>query len=459
MEKNNTMEDENKIINLSDHIEQKEEFKPEIVNVVYDPETGTRVPSPEGIVTPDEDAVDKLIHADGDDPQVDYNTTDVKNYILQQYGQFPDQDEFVENIIKYHNKEDLGNLFDLLPKTFQMSLLTRMRDMQIPVSKLESYKQKFAKNFFDSTCADYELEHLNLDFEAAMAQLEQSRKEMSNRIGKEFGAAYVSSLNSYKTSMIDLAKKSRDAGEEEKAEDYERIASAFDEVYNLNHLEEFAKTVKIKKYEIENPDRVFTTFNSKYYNNKIQINDIRACPKILYHHFKHWSKKLALAVCEVFCKECLNYNPTDAYYHTYMYYFIRNIIAMDVIAPQGDTSRADDEGLIFYKHMHDRIDTIAHIVNDHVFDGKGIEKTVIDEVKEKKLTPADFSLENVDNMVATVMNGTSVDDEESTDDTAVVEEKEAPVVEEKKEAPKSYYNPNNDPILRYYKSKNRKHIK
>ena len=48
-------------------------------------------------------------------------------------------------------------------------------------------------------------------------------------------------------------------------------------------------------------------------------------------------------ICIAFCKYCKDMNPDNMNEHTFMYYFIRNIIAIDRLNPKGRLYEGMDE--------------------------------------------------------------------------------------------------------------------
>ena len=59
------------------------------------------------------------------------------------------------------------------------------------------------------------------------------------------------------------------------------------------------------------------------------------CLNVIIRHLTEFTKDQAMMICLAYCKYCCNMNPDNMAEHTFMYYFIRNIIAIDRINPRG----------------------------------------------------------------------------------------------------------------------------
>ena len=109
------------------------------------------------------------------------------------------------------------------------------------------------------------------------------------------------------------------------------VLDTMDSAYDLNDLKEFAKTCKLKKYDIEDPKRYFRDFHDKYKDSTYNIYDIKLTLTPLTNKIvdnEKYTEKDIIAFLVCFCKYVMNFNVEDTINHTFMYYVIYNIIIM-----------------------------------------------------------------------------------------------------------------------------------
>lgn len=110
-----------------------------------------------------------------------------------------------------------------------------------------------------------------------------------------------------------------------------------DEIIGLKSFKEFCSRCKIKRYDLERPEKLFKEFNFKYVDNHNQnIHDINICSRILGTHLKEHKDDDGITMLLIaFTKFCKNYKPDNILEHIFMDTFIKNIIYMDALAPAG----------------------------------------------------------------------------------------------------------------------------
>lgn len=263
--------------------------------------------------------------------------------------------QFVSVIDKYMNGELKNNLFEALPATFRQSIL-----YQLPGGTMNSKKMRegAAKAFLDSVSKDFCQNSLNaFDLNKTITEITKVQQEMIDGTKQMEGALNVMKFNN----TLDIFIKRRDKLREEGKE---ANANAVDEVFvkplihtiELTDFKEFCKTVRIKRYELERPDKVFKDFNMKYFDNRRNIYNIAGCIDVLSKQLKDREEpaKDGAKICIAFCKYCKNMLPENDAEHTFMYYFIMNILTLNLIYPNGvvvDSEVSTDESRDFYNKM------------------------------------------------------------------------------------------------------------
>lgn len=248
-------------------------------------------------------------------------------------------------IKRWHNGERF-NPYDKFPEEFKKRVDEMIIQAQQPMN---STSRAFVSKAIISDLEHKYYKDINatMDIELMLSGFDKDVEKFTNESAKEVGNLMLSYDEQRKVAIDAAIEKCKTEGKEDAIQKFEDMKNAIDESSNLNNFSEFCKTVKIKKFDLEKPSRIFDQFNAKYYKHKYNINDISMCPGILDRHFV--DHLMNLKICVAFCKYCLNKNPDNITDHTFMYYFIRNIIAMDRLNPKGQLYEGmDDRSKKFY---------------------------------------------------------------------------------------------------------------
>lgn len=140
--------------------------------------------------------------------------------------------------------------------------------------------------------------------------------------------------------ILDKIKEYEEKGENDKAERCRGIFYAFKESYNFNIMKDLylnTGKLRVKKIMIEKFERTCKEFNSQYENNSRTIIDVHQTLKALD---KAADKKFDLDVIKEFICTFIRYTQyknmkaDDIVDHTFMYYFIFNIVTIDTCNPE-----------------------------------------------------------------------------------------------------------------------------
>lgn len=172
-------------------------------------------------------------------------------------------------------------------------------------------------------------------------KIEQEFVDFQDSLKKEIGG--LDMMNIYdeylKETMEDkLIEKANEleATEPEKAKTLREISEAFKDSYEFTTLkkslnENWKEARRLDK-EIKKYDRYCTEFNYKYKESKFKINDIKLVAHTLeralrddYYVPVSDIKKFVV----LFCRITRNMTPDNIVEHSYMYYTIKNILALD----------------------------------------------------------------------------------------------------------------------------------
>lgn len=201
------------------------------------------------------------------------------------------------------------------------------------------------KNIVRSMCGSNNINQLQACSEIVVDQfiselkIEQEFVDFQDSLKKEIGG--LDMMNIYdeyqKETMGKLLEKADEieASEPEKAKTLREIYDAFEDSYNFTTMvkaihENWKEARRLDK-EIKKYDRYCVEFNYKYKNSKFKINDIT----LVAHSLDRALKDYSVSISEIkkfvvlFCRITRNMSPDNIVEHSYMYYTIKNILALD----------------------------------------------------------------------------------------------------------------------------------
>lgn len=148
-------------------------------------------------------------------------------------------------------------------------------------------------------------------------------------------------------------------GEQEKADKGRLVIASFNEACNHELLCEAIPSLKIRHIDMEDFEKYCESFNDMYKDNTYQITDISQafaslCRSENFHEDTEVYKKLIGYFIAYVKKQKLD--PNNIIDHTYMYYFIQNIITLDYY------SRSNEDDVAFHNTLVDNIQKLIDVV-------------------------------------------------------------------------------------------------
>ena len=348
--KNNLPEEEN--LNVLNK-ENNNTIEGEVVTGIYDPNTGNTTVAAASNDTKElsESHFNKFINDSNKPLEFD----EIKNLLDIPESQAKELDEIqdamkVNNLIKKKNS-GIKITYDELPVFLKKSV----EDILIKSSSnlSEAYlstrsKRNYITNLLIQSLADeYNKKNVGIDLDTMLSGFDESINKMQDDMSKEFGDMLMSFDKDRKAEIDAAIERCKAEGKEESIAKLQKMRDTIDDAYNLDKFAEFCKHVRIKKFDLEKPKKIFQSFNNKYEKHANNINDIQYCPVVLDRHLEDHTSNMKL--CLAFCKYCMNFSPDNIEDHTFMYYFIRNIILIDRINPKGKLyDSMDDKSKAFY---------------------------------------------------------------------------------------------------------------
>ncbi len=258
-------------------------------------------------------------------------------------GNYLDQDDVtnmesvnaIRSMIKRKIKGEKFSVYNEFPQLIKNKIADIVMDSGQPMNK---QSLNFIANYIlGEMVAAYENpgENAIIDMETMLSNFDDQLQSMYDKGNTEIGKESLGIIEQTKVDVDKAIQRCIDENNPEGVERMQSIKSGIDEAYNLNKFINALAHIKIKKFDLEKPDRVYDIFVNKYRNHKYNINDIRVCPYILSRHFPNESEENLTRLCLSFCKYIQNMSPDNIEEHTFMYYFIRYIYLLDSLNPRG----------------------------------------------------------------------------------------------------------------------------
>lgn len=240
----------------------------------------------------------------------------------------------ITGLIERRVKGEQFNPYPLFPEKIQLEINSQLA-MMGKTSDRHS-RSMIANMILDQMVEEYKSRN-TMDLDDAFLKLGEDARKLAMETSIEMSDLYLELDSARREAIQESINKAEEKGDNEAAQKFKAIQHALDESIDLTDFAEYCKTVKIKKFDMEKPSRIYDIIYNKYRNHKNVINDISQCPKILDKHIKD-NHEGNLKVCLAFCKYCANKSPDNIEDHTFMYYFIRNIIMLDRMNPNGENT-------------------------------------------------------------------------------------------------------------------------
>lgn len=320
--------------------EKKEESKPQKVLGSYNPATGNYS------VIDTETSIDEIqqknlenFDAMINDETPDLNA-DLNNFLDSCKDKIPEADAaskiayLMANRIAGNNIDYYSNMPKFMQNTVSQ-IMANANTVGVPSNRI-LHKNQVAKMLIDEYVEEYKKSsQKTVDLDTLFSGFTKDAANIADDMATQIGDLMLSFDDERKDQINNAIVVAKNNGNDVMVKNLEAIRDNIDKAFNLDEFKEFCKHCKIKSIEMKKPNRVYDSFIHKYETNDAIINDIRTCPDVIIRHLTEFTKDQAMMICLAYCKYCCNMNPDNMAEHTFMYYFIRNIIAIDRINPRG----------------------------------------------------------------------------------------------------------------------------
>ena len=355
-----------------------EEGEQKLIQVAIDPVTGEHIP----VATIDKDVIDDdetfeemVERVKNSDIKLDdspFTEEEFDNYIHSDKSESLFEDiakdtEFdpdtIKQLLEVTNrvmKKEEFNVYKALPEKIQSLVNEYCRKGAVPINTPQgnSFRNMIAEQLVNEFVSNIGMNRIQVDFSKEL-------EEIFDKGAKEISESIVGYTKERSKAYRDAADKMEDHVKKEKLTN---ILDNIDDAYNLASLKEYAKSCKIKKYDLERPDKIYRGFLHKYTESKFNIYGIDMAVPILLRNInkdaegndipildeRFYDVKDIHAFFIAFCKQTSSYDPnSNPDQHAYMYYTLYNCIFTDI--NKGDEKVVSDE---FLKNVREVINNL-----------------------------------------------------------------------------------------------------
>lgn len=316
--------------------EKKEESKPQKVLGSYNPATGNYS------VIDTKASIEEIQqkNLENFDAMINDETPDLNKFLDSCKDKIPEADAaskiayLMANRIAGNNIDYYSNMPKFMQNTVSQ-IMANVNTVGVPSNRI-LHKNQVAKMLIDEYVEEYKKSsQKTVDLDTLFSGFTKDAANIADDMATQIGDLMLSFDDERKDQINNAIVVAKNNGNDVMVKNLEAIRDNIDKAFNLDEFKEFCKHCKIKSIEMKKPNRVYDSFIHKYETNDAIINDIRTCPDVIIRHLTEFTKDQAMMICLAYCKYCCNMNPDNMAEHTFMYYFIRNIIAIDRINPRG----------------------------------------------------------------------------------------------------------------------------
>lgn len=264
-----------------------------------------------------------------------------------------------------YNKGESFSYYQSMPDNIKSSINVVLGDVSPEMGPYVKEGRNFvAKQLLDSIVEQSVMDTVTRDMNIAamntVSEFNNLSKESLTEFFKlqktQFEVNYPAQANTYEKALAAGEIDEKDVEKIKRAITvYRGVANSFKQAYMYTEMMEAyrAGKIKVKPIQISKIKRTCDEFNYKYQKSINTINDIKFIITTLDRHADpdidiDTIKKF---VC-IFINYTKNKKPDDVVDHTFMYYFVKNIISLD---QYDHTSEEEDK---FYTELLDRLNSI-----------------------------------------------------------------------------------------------------
>lgn len=373
LNENETISDEDleKVISLLEEVKDPAQDFPSNNGVIYNEDTDesnnvvdtvlvssnpitgalTTIPYDSSNVT--EESIDNLINL----KEEDFKKIEIgyEAFVQSTQMMYPDaKEEDIKVLLKAVNKYRTGVKFpyfnelpDFVKKEINEYVNAGALEHQASGNTIKQLKNTLAKELFDTLITQNYSSKTFADISKyTINEIEKEKEKLG--VGKTVGEYNTKLREEFEVGFLKKAEdleNSDEEGAKETAEKLRKASRMYTQAYTYEDMYEAYKNrkIKVKNIQIDKFNRTCQEFNRKYYNSTFQIKDVGMIITILDRLL---DGKYNIIAIKKFIVAFINYtkfySPSNIDEHVFMYYFIQNILSLDIKLPGNEYEGFND---------------------------------------------------------------------------------------------------------------------
>ena len=255
----------------------------------------------------------------------------------------------------------LNKAYTILPTIIKTEIDKQIAEAGVHSNNINSYRKYAVKALLDEAIQFAEIEQSTIDLDKQIGKI---YAQYGNDVLLFYQSNIFEKIKSLEKTVEDMKKDNEDHHLDSKIETVNYMIDSMYQSYELFDFAEFAIEAKIKNYDRETYTKIFKDFNGKFDNSRYMIQDINLAVEPL-KRFCGFSDKDAIDFLLLFCKFCLNKQPSNHRDAVFMCYFVSNIVSLTTNnIPNEDTMDK------FTKVLTNNIKNIMKLRYDYIQAGK-----------------------------------------------------------------------------------------
>ena len=321
------------------------------VLVSTNPVTGvlTTIPYSEENIT--EESLDKLLELDNEDlKKVEINWDVFVETTKGMYGEADDDSlkQLFDAVNRYRAGEDFSyynSLPEFIKKEFNSYVNNIFDNAPVNMNNIKQLRNTLSKELFEVIItSNYSSKAFSDISKFATSEINKEKDklggsihEYNNKLREEYEVGFITKAEEF--------EKNGDEKSLETADKLRKTSRMFTQSYTYEDMYEAYSNgkIKVKSIQVEKFNRTCSEFNRKYYTSTFKINDVGMVIPVLDRILDEKYNIIAIKKFIVaFINYTKNFTPDNVDEHVFMYYFIQNILALDVKIPENGQSEFNE---------------------------------------------------------------------------------------------------------------------
>lgn len=288
---------------------------------------------------------DEYLERHKDDEYVEAELEDdtIEAALKAQYKDLSDSDLMaLGSLVRdWHDKKiNASEAWNRLPVTMQAAYNKQLTSSGVIFKDLPRYRKEFIKAILDELVGSIQLKQESENVDKKIAEV---YKQYGNDIVSLYEAGIYEKIRTMEKAAEEIEKEeyTGDENDEEARGEFlvskanklakvNGIVEALKESYRFTDMATKISRLKVKKFDISDPNRAIRSFNGKYTNSTHNINDISTIIPVLMNHCG-FTKEEATEFMMCIIRYTGNMKPTVLKEHVFMYYTVANILSLSVM--------------------------------------------------------------------------------------------------------------------------------